>query len=66
MILNGFYTKEVALKICISTVLLSICANALFFNGILVFGSDLIVLLSLTINALFFNNFLLFQGAFYG
>ena len=65
MILNGFRTKEVVLKVCISTVLLSICANALFFNGILVFGSDLIILLSLAINALFLNKFLLFQGAFY-
>ena len=66
MILNDFHTKETALKICISTVLLSVCANNLFFNGILVFGSDLIILLSLAINALFFNNFLRFQGAFYG
>ena len=66
MILNGFHTKEVVLKICISTVLLSIFANALFFNGILVFGSGLIILLSLAINALFFNNFLRFKGVFYG
>ena len=66
MILNDFHTKEVALKICISTVLLSVCANALFFNEILVFGSDLIILLSLTINLLFLNKFLRFKGAFYG
>ena len=66
MILNDFHTKEAVLKIYISTVLLSIYANDLFFNEILVFGSDLIILLSLAINALFFNNFLRFQGAFYG
>lgn len=65
MILNDFYTKETALKTCVSTILLSICVNALFFNEILVFGSDLIILLSFAINALFLNKFLLFQGAFY-
>ena len=66
MILNDFYTKETALKICASTILLSVCANTLFFNEILVFGSDLIILLSLTINLLFLNKFLRFKGAFYG
>ena len=66
MILNDFYTKETALKICASTILLSVCANTLFFNEILVFGSDLIILLSLAIKALFFNISLRFQGAFYG
>ena len=66
MILNDFHTKEAVLKIYISTVLLSVRANDLFFNGILVFGSDLIILLSLAINALFLNKFLRFQGAFYG
>ena len=66
MILNDFYTKGMALKICTSTILLNVCANTLFFNEILVLGSDLIILLSLAINALFFNNFLRFQGAFYG
>ena len=66
MILNDFHTKEAVLKIYISTVLLSVRANDLFFNEILVFGSDLIILLSLTINLLFLNKFLRFKGAFYG
>ena len=66
MILNNFHMKETALKICASTILLSIFAKTLFFNVILVSGSDLIILLSLVINTLFFNNFLRFKGAFYG